>query len=199
MLGEPKHRGQRAELLSQAQAATARVQQVLMSITALHRQLESAGVTDQVDAIDNILTQAIRTSDLRVNSPRQRTLPLACVDGAAAFDGFCLLFAALKVELRVARVEVRYRQRANELVMHLGFAKQSHSCQSMLAALCTMPDDRYPLVEGRFSALATAVVLLRAAGLRCVLRPRNKRRTDIYVHMRLLRQLSLVDMGSDLG
>jgi hypothetical protein len=199
MLGDPKHRAQRTELLSQAQAATSRVQQVLMSIAALHRQLESASVTNQVDAIDKILVRAVQSSGMRIHTPRQRTVPLVCIEGGAAFDGLGLLFAALKAELHVAHVEVRYRQRGSEFIVHLGFAKQGHNCSSVLFALCAMPDDRYPLVEGRYSGLATAVVLMRAAGLRCVMRPRSTRRTDVYLHARLPQQLSLVDMGSDLG
>jgi len=55
------------------------------------------------------------------------------------------------------------------------------------------------LVDGRYSALATGVVLMRSAGLSMVVRPRGPRRSDVYLHARLLRQLRLVDLSSDLG
>lgn len=199
MLGDSKHRAQRAELLTQAQAATSRAQQVLGSIVALHKQLERSGAVSQTDAIDSVLMRATQFSGLRLSTPRQRTLPLACMVGDTAFDGLCLLFTTLKVELGVARVNIRYRQYGDELIVHLGFAKQTRDLRDVLGSLCALPKGRYPLIEGRYSPLATGVVLMRAAGLRCVSRPRSPRHTDLYIHMRLLRQLSLVDMVSDLG
>lgn len=199
MLGDARHKGQRTELLTQGQAAAHRAQQVLSSIVALHKQLERDDATGQVDAIDSVVIRAAQLSGLRTASSRKRTLPLACITGDAAFDGLSLLFTALKAELGVARVTIDYRQHGDELIVHLGFGKQSRALSAALLALCAVPEGRYPLVEGRYSALATSLVLMRAAGLRCVLRPRSVRHTDVYIHVRLLRQLSLVDMANDLG
>ena len=199
MLSDVRHRAQRTELLTQGQAAAHRAQQVLSSIVALHKQLERNDLSGQVDAIDSVVIRAAQLSGLRIASSRKRTLPLACIAGDAAFDGLCLLFTTLRSELGVARVSIDYRQHSDELIVHLGFGKQTRVLSEALLSLCAVPEGRYPLIEGRYSALATGLVLMRAAGLRCVMRPRSVRQTDLYIHVRLLRQLSLVDMTSDLG
>jgi hypothetical protein len=201
LLSDTSFRSRQDELRRSAQAAASRAQQVLGSVVVLHKQLErSDGVGNGETAhIDTLLTRAVEVSGLRMSTIRQRTLPLACIEGETAFDGLCLFLGALATELGAARVTVNYRQKADALVVHLGFAKRSAVVDDILYGLSSLPPERYPLIDGRYSALAVGVVLLRAAGLDMVVRPRGPRRSDIYLHARLLRQLSLVDPSSDLG
>jgi hypothetical protein len=201
LLGDASFRLRQDELRTSAQMATSRAQQVLGSIVALHKQLErregtSSGETAHIDVL---LARAIEASGMRMSTTRQQTLPLACIENETAFDGLSLVLGALTHELGAVRVAVSYRQRGDILVIHLSLSKRSATIDDMLFGLGSLPPDRYPLVDGRYSALATGVVLMRSAGLSMVVRPRGPRRSDVYLHARLLRQLRLVDLSSDLG
>ncbi len=201
LLGDASFRLRQDELRTSAQMATSRAQQVLGSIVALHKQLERREGTSSGEAahIDILLARAIKASGMRMSTTRQQTLPLACIENETALDGLSLMLGALTYELRAVRVAVSYRQKGDTLVIHLGLSKRSAATDDILFGLSSLPPDRYPLVDGRYSALATGVVLMRSAGLSMVVRPRGPRRSDVYLHARLLRQLRLVDLSSDLG
>ena len=200
LLAEASFQDRQEELRHSAQVAASCAQQVLGSVVALHKQLERSTTSKaQTAHIDDIVARASIASGLRMSSPRQHTVPLACVAGESAFDGLCLVLGALGGELRVTQLSVSYRQKADTLVIHLRLPKRSPAIDDVLFGLSKLPTDRYPLIDGRYSALAVGVVLLRAANLRLVVRPRGSRHSDLYLHARLLRQLSLVDMVSDLG
>lgn len=201
LLGDTSFRLRQDELRTSAQMAASRALQVLGCIVALHKQLErregvSSGETAHIDVL---LARAIEASGMRMSAYRKQTLPLVCVAGETAFDGLSLMLGALTHELGAARVSVSYRQKKDTLVVHLGLSKRSAVIDDILFGLSSLPPGRYPLVDGRNSALAAGVVLMRSAGLSMVVRPRGPRRSDIYLHARLLRQLRLVDLSSDLG
>jgi hypothetical protein len=62
-----------------------------------------------------------------------------------------------------------------------------------------MPAERYPLVAGEHTSIAAAYVVLRKSGIRMVVRPRRLASLDIYLHIPVMRQLTLVDITPDLG
>ncbi len=199
MIGDRTFTGKQTEMVAQARAGAQRAQQVLNSIVALHRQLERGSTNDEVVSIDSLLNRVARVLNVEFAVERTRSLPSVCLGEETAFDGICLLLDALRLELGSRKFHVTYRQRSSELVIHIGIKKRKQMLADILKALSLLPTDHYPLIPGEYIGLATGVVLLRASGCAMVVRPASARCIDMYLHVRLLRQLSLVDITPDLG
>jgi hypothetical protein len=198
MLDDKGYSRHRTNILTDAKIAARRSQDILISLVLLHKQLDGGG-KPAAATVEKLLARVSSESGIKLKPQRSRVLPMACIDESAAADAISLLLRALNEPIGRKSITTRYRQKGDELVVHLGLPKARREHTSLLKALSVVPAERYPLVAGEHTLLAAAYVVLRKSGIRMVIRPRKLGSLDIYLHIPVMQQLTLVDITPDLG
>ncbi len=189
----------RAAILDDAKLAIQRSQWVLTSLALLHRQLDPQPSRQSTATVEKFLARVAQEAEIKLMTQRTRVLPIACVDEEAVVDALVLLLRAINQPLGRKSILTSYRQKGSELVVHFGIAKGWREHTELLKGLVGLAPDRYPLAPGQYTPIAAAWVVLRSQGVRVVVRPRKRASLDLYLHVPIMQQLSLVDISSDLG
>ena len=183
------------DMVTQAQLGVEQVRHILSGVVLTHTYLQHSPLERSASELRSCLVSTSIMSGLDYKVHRKEALPSVIVQQELFCASLGLMCADILRRLGGQRLNLRFRQRGDEMIVHIAFPRHNRDLTGLLQYLVSLPIGNFSLAPGEYLPLVAAVSILRQAGAHIVLRPRSLGRIDLYLHLQIARQLRLEDMN----